>query len=76
MAWGVNAVGSAIWPADPRTVTTVLALDEDGLAAAWVKNYGGAPGTGFVRIPAYPGFDGTPLNLANVQFAAEYTPGR
>ncbi|HTA39473.1 MAG TPA: PQQ-binding-like beta-propeller repeat protein [Candidatus Acidoferrales bacterium] len=76
VAWGVNAVGSAIWPADPHTVSTVLALDEDGLAAAWVKNYGGAPGTGFVRIPAYGGFDGTPLNLANVQFAAEYLPAR
>ena len=74
IAWGVNAVGSAIWPADPRTVTTVLALDEDGLAAAWVKSYGGPPGTGFVRIPAYAGFDGAPLNLQNVQFAAEYFP--
>ena len=75
-AWGVNAAGSAIGRPDPRTVTTVLALDEDGLAAAWVKNFGGAPGTGFVRIPAYAGFDGTPLNLANVQFAAEYMPAR
>jgi hypothetical protein len=28
----------------------VLGLDERGLAAAWVKRYGGPPGTGFVRI--------------------------
>jgi len=74
IAWGVNAIGSAIWPADPASVSTVLAVDEDGLAAAWVKNYGGPVGSGFVRIPVYAGFDGTPVNLQNVQFAAEYAP--
>ena len=27
-----------------RGVTTVLALDDNGLAGAWVKSYGGPPG--------------------------------
>jgi len=29
----------------------VLALDDWGLAGAWVKSYGGPRGTGFVRAP-------------------------
>jgi hypothetical protein len=28
----------------------ILGLDENGRAAAWVKSYGGAPGTGFVSL--------------------------
>jgi hypothetical protein len=32
-------------------VTTVLGVDEWGLAAAWIKRYGGPPGSGFVRVP-------------------------
>jgi hypothetical protein len=39
------------WSVAPSGVTTVLGLDEWGLAAAWIKRYGGAPGTGFVRVP-------------------------
>jgi outer membrane protein assembly factor BamB len=39
------------WSVAPAGVTTVLGLDEWGLAAAWIKRYGGAPGTGFVRVP-------------------------
>lgn len=39
------------WSVAPAGVTTALGLDEWGLAAAWIKRYGGAPGTGFVRIP-------------------------
>ena len=40
------------WSVAPSGVTTVLALDEWALAAAWIKRYGGPPGTGFVRVPA------------------------
>jgi hypothetical protein len=36
---------------DAHGVTSVLGRDDWGLAAAWVKNYGGAPGTGFVKVP-------------------------
>ena len=39
------------WSVAPAGVTTVLGLDEWGLAAAWIKSYGGAPGTGFIRVP-------------------------
>jgi hypothetical protein len=39
------------WSVAPSGVTSVLGLDEWGLAAAWIKRYGGPPGTGFVRIP-------------------------
>jgi hypothetical protein len=55
-AWSVNASG----------VTQVLALDEWGWAAAYVKSYGGAPGTGFIRVPAIDPFI--------VYLAAEYRP--
>lgn len=72
--WDVNPEGYAAWPADPQSVTTVLALDEDGLAAGWVRNYGGLPGSGFVRLPVDELAGGAPANLANIQFAAEYEP--
>ena len=39
------------WSVAPSGVTTMLGLDEWGLAAAWIKRYGGPPGTGFVRVP-------------------------
>ncbi|MFL5616421.1 MAG: PQQ-binding-like beta-propeller repeat protein [Gemmatimonadaceae bacterium] len=39
------------WSVSPGGVTTVLGLDEWGLAAAWIKRYSGGPGTGFVRVP-------------------------
>jgi outer membrane protein assembly factor BamB len=39
------------WSVSPAGVTTVLGLDEWGLAAAWIKRYGGPKGTGFVRVP-------------------------
>lgn len=45
-------------------MTTVLGMDEWGLASAWVKRYGGPEGTGFVRVPA-----GDPFA---VYLAAEY----
>ncbi|HTO86955.1 MAG TPA: PQQ-binding-like beta-propeller repeat protein [Thermoanaerobaculia bacterium] len=48
--WGVTEWylgGFAVPPAD---VTTVLALDEFGLASGWVKSYGGPAGSGFVRV--------------------------
>jgi hypothetical protein len=49
----------------------VLALDENGHAAAWVKSYGGPPGSGFVRIEA----DGRdPARLALVAAVAERFP--
>ena len=40
------------WSVAPQGVTRVLGLDEWGLAAAWLKSYGGPEGTGFLRVPA------------------------
>jgi hypothetical protein len=51
------------WSAEPSGVTTVLAEDEQGLAAAWVRRYGGPEGTGFIRIPIVETASGNPTNL-------------
>ena len=49
----------------------MLAVDENGHAAAWVKSYGGPPGSGFVRLEA----DGRdPARLALVAAVAERFP--
>jgi outer membrane protein assembly factor BamB len=48
--WGLTdwwISGSGV---DTAQVTTTLALDEDGGAAAWVRSYGGPTGSGFVRL--------------------------
>jgi hypothetical protein len=49
--FGLPARWRDSWSVAPSGVTTVLGIDEFGLAAAWVKRYGGPPGTGFVRVP-------------------------
>lgn len=72
--WGLEGWMLCNWAADPETVTTILAEDEQGLAAAWVKNYGGSEGTGFVRVPVIETEDGSPTNLAEIKMAAEYMP--
>lgn len=36
---------------DPANVDSVLATDPEGLASAWVKDYGGPAGTGWVHLP-------------------------
>lgn len=50
--WGLPARWRDSWSVGPQEVTKVLGADEWGLAAAWVKSYGGPEGTGFVRVPA------------------------
>jgi eukaryotic-like serine/threonine-protein kinase len=65
--WGLPTRWRDAWSVDARGVSEVLGRDEWGLAAAWVKSYGGAPGTGFVRVPAADPFV--------VYLAAEYRPG-
>jgi len=64
--WGLAGYWRGSWGVSPSAVTEVLGLDEWGLATAWVKNYGGAAGTGLVRVPAED-----PVKL---YFAAEYRP--
>jgi outer membrane protein assembly factor BamB len=73
--WGIEGWWLSNWSAEPSGVTTVLAQDEQGLAAAWVRRYGGPEGTGFVRIPIIETPSGTPTNLSELKVAAEYLPG-
>jgi len=68
--WGLEKGWTSRWAADTVGVE-VLALDENGHAAAWVKSYGGPPGSGFVRLEA----DGRdPARLALVAAIAERFP--
>ncbi len=62
------------WGANREDVTTVLAYDEQGGAAAWVKSYGGPPGTGFVRFFVGDGVAGRPQMFVTVQAVAELRP--
>ena len=62
------------WSADPEDVSSVLAYDEQGQAAAWIKEFGGPPGTGFVRFFAGDGAAGRPQLLVTVQAIAELRP--
>jgi hypothetical protein len=64
--WGLADHARTAWGVDPAGVTTVLGLDEVGLAGEWVKTYGGPEGTGFVRLEA-----GDNLSIYH---AAEYRP--
>jgi outer membrane protein assembly factor BamB len=69
--WGLERGWLSRWAAD-TTGVEVLALDENGHAAAWIKSYGGPPGSGFVRLEA----DGRdPARLAIVAAIAERFPG-
>ncbi|MGH7616213.1 MAG: PQQ-binding-like beta-propeller repeat protein, partial [Gemmatimonadaceae bacterium] len=68
LRWGFPRFWRSSCGIAPAGVTTVLGTDSWGFAAGWVKSYGGAPGTGFVRVP---GDD--PLSI---YVAAEYRPMR
>jgi outer membrane protein assembly factor BamB len=68
--WGLEVGWLSRWAADTAGLE-VLALDENGHAAAWVKSYRGPPGSGFVRLAA----DGRdPARLALVAAVAERFP--
>lgn len=49
--WGLDRWFVTGPSATKESVDEVLALDELGRAAAWVKRYGGPQGTGFVLVP-------------------------
>ena len=48
--WGLADWWLGVWDLPPSNEITPLSLDERNYVGAWVKNYGGAPGTGFVYI--------------------------
>jgi eukaryotic-like serine/threonine-protein kinase len=72
--WGISGWWDANWAVDTSAVSEVLGLDERGLAAAWVKRYGGPPGTGFVRVNGSGANGGPNPNFAQIQTVAEYRP--
>lgn len=72
--WGVSGWWDANWAVDTSAVSEVLGLDERGLAAAWVKRYGGPPGTGFVRINGAGANGGPNPSFAEIQAVAEFRP--
>ncbi len=47
--WGLKSPINSLG-VPPDLATTILATSETGRAAAWVKNYGGKRGTGFVQL--------------------------
>ncbi|HEY0678684.1 MAG TPA: PQQ-binding-like beta-propeller repeat protein [Chitinophagaceae bacterium] len=69
LLWGLKSsmVTRNALPVDD--VSTVLALDEVGKAACWVKNYGGPPGTGLVQTWLFPG---TLTSLPEILQVAEF----
>lgn len=76
-AWGLTGRTLSFWTLDPRLVGGgVLAIDEFDQAGAWVKSFGGAPGTGFVYLW---GLEVLPELLPQVRAVADYgiwTPAR
>ena len=67
--WGLKGWWMGMSSVETREVTTVLARDEDGRAAAWVKNFGGPEGTGLVQL--WIRRNG-PSDLSEVLSVAEY----
>jgi outer membrane protein assembly factor BamB len=68
--WGLSTRWVGSGSTLPEQVSEVLALDELGRAAAWVKNYGGPRGTGFILLrPSL-----SPEVMAEYQRVAEYFP--
>ena len=64
--WGLRGWWVGFGAVDAKEVSTVLAKDEDGMAACWVRNYGGPEGTGLVQlwIPRNTHIDLTPVKAA------------
>ncbi|HKG94730.1 MAG TPA: PQQ-binding-like beta-propeller repeat protein [Gemmatimonadaceae bacterium] len=73
--WGLSGWWLATWALDPAPAGvpgfTPLALDERRSAAAWVRRYGGPPGTGFVQLARTQWSDAA---LRELVAAAEYRP--
>ena len=67
--WGLTGWWVGIAAVDKYQVSEVLAEDENGNAAAWVKNFGGAEGTGLVQLWINRS---VPQDLSKIKLAAEY----
>lgn len=67
--WGLeNSWVGEPWMAQAGEGVTPLAVDEVGQVSAWVKAYGGPPGTGFVAVRGSTRWD----RLEGIRLVAEY----
>lgn len=71
LSWGLAASWLGSWDVPPSGEITTLARDDRDFAGAWVRSYGGAPGSGFVFVPL-PSWDAS--MLATLAMMAEYRP--
>jgi len=69
--WGLADWWLGTWDMPLSPELTPLALDDRGFAGAWVRNFGSAPGTGFVYI-GLGGWDSE--MLGRLAIVAEYRP--
>jgi hypothetical protein len=68
--WGLRGWARSSWGVDPRDVDLVLATDDTGKAAAWVRTFNKKiTGAGFVHLWGFP--DPFP-SLREIQSVAEY----
>ena len=70
--WGLGGGWVSTQAVDAGQDIEVLALDENGRAASWVKRYGGPAGSGFVGMSLH---EVTPRAMAAAYAAAEYGLG-
>jgi hypothetical protein len=68
--WGITETFRGDYPIGHSAVTHVLALNRDGMATAWVRNYRpDRPASGYVQLW---GFGATIERLPAIRAAAEY----
>ncbi len=74
--WGLTGWYVSDWGADTTGLGEVLALDDEGLAAAWLRPFGGRPGAGFLRLfgTDWGQVSGRVPSALTVQVAAEIFP--
>ncbi len=70
---GLRGWWTSTWAVTMQPGVTALGLDEHGLAGAWMKSFGGPPGTGFVYVNRVSWSAET---LPQLQAAAEMRPLR
>ena len=68
-AMGLRHAGVASSPIDAQPGITILAADEFGRASAWLRSYGGRPGTGLLQLQL-PRLEAS--DLAETRAAIEY----